>query len=65
MSDVLSRMTNLDTLKLNLEFNFIQNEGGEYVGQALSKLTRLTTLHINVATKNFGSLGFKHITDGL
>lgn len=52
-------------MKLNLEFNYINNEGGEYLSAALKQLTQLKTLHINVATKNFGYNGFKAITDGL
>lgn len=54
LSDSLSQLTQLQHLKLSLEFNYIEEEGAEYLGTALSKLTDLRTMHINVATKNFG-----------
>lgn len=48
-----------------MEFNYIEEEGAQYLGQALSKLVNLKTLHLNVATKNFGPSGFHDIMMGL
>jgi hypothetical protein len=35
------------------------------VGKLLSKLEHVDSLHVGVASKNFGYLGFKHIVNGL
>lgn len=58
-------MTQLTALRVGLEFNYIGNEGGKYLGDALSKLTKLNKLDINVATKNFGPAGFHDMMMGL
>ena len=58
-------MTTLKELGLNLDFNYIKNEGGKAVGTMLSKLTNLQKVDLGVASKNFGYLGFKHVIDGL
>jgi hypothetical protein len=50
---------------LNLDFNYIKNEGAQSVGAMLTKLRKLKVLEIGVASKNFGFLGFKHIIYGL
>jgi hypothetical protein len=34
-------MTNLKYLELNLDFNYIKNEGGKAVGNMLPKMTNL------------------------
>ena len=52
-------------MNLNLDFNYIKNEGGKSVGQMIKKLTKLKELHIGVASKNFGYLGFKDIVKGM
>jgi len=43
----------------------MEEEGGEYLGKALSKLVNLEKLHINVATKNFGPQGFHDVIFGM
>lgn len=53
------------TLYFNLDFNYIKNEGAKAVGTLLSHLQTLDTLHLGVASKNFGYLGFKYIVNGL
>jgi hypothetical protein len=55
----------LKSLAYNLDFNYIKNEGAKAVGTTLSKMTNLRTLHLGVASKNFGYIGFKHIVNGL
>ena len=50
---------------MNLDFNGITNDGGEHIGNALSKLTNLEVLDLGVATKNFGYLGYKFVVEGL
>lgn len=52
-------MTNLTTLNLNLDFNYIKNEGAKALGKTISKMTQLDSLYLGVASKNFGYLGFK------
>jgi hypothetical protein len=42
-----------------LDFNYIKNEGGKEVGKMIPQLRKLKALHIGVASKNFGYLGFK------
>ena len=54
-------MTTLTELKLNLDFNYIKNEGAEYVSQALKSLVNLKYLYLSVALKNFGPLGFEYL----
>lgn len=56
---------NLKNLLLNLDFNYIKNEGGKAIGTLLPRLTNIESLHLGVASKNFGYLGFKHIVNGL
>lgn len=56
---------NLKTLLLNLDFNYIQNDGGKALGNLLPLLKNIESLHLGVASKNFGYLGFKHIVNGL
>ena len=48
-----------------VDFNYIKNEGAKEVGQMLKKLPQLDELHIGVASKNFGYLGFKSLVDGM
>lgn len=55
----------LDSLFLNLDFNYIKNEGAKAVGTLVSHLQNLNSLHLGVASKNFGYLGFKYIVNGL
>jgi hypothetical protein len=55
----------LKSLNLNLDFNYIKNEGAKTVATLISRLQSLETLHLGVASKNFGYLGFKHIVNGL
>jgi len=55
----------LEDLTLGLEFNNLETEGGDYIGQALKKLKNLNSLDINVATKNFGYTGYYSIIEGL
>lgn len=55
----------LKSLNLNLDFNYIKNEGAKTVGTLLSKLQSLESLNLGVASKNFGYLGFKQIVNGL
>lgn len=55
----------LRALSLNLDFNYIKNEGAKAIGKALGKMTNLRVLNLGVASKNFGYLGFKHIVNGL
>lgn len=55
----------LSHLNLNLDFNYFKNEGAKAVGTLLSHLQSLESLHLGVASKNFGYLGFKHIVNGL
>jgi hypothetical protein len=50
---------------LNLDFNYIKNEGASEVGEMFKKLPRLQEIHLGVASKNFGYLGFKNIIEGL
>ena len=51
-------MSNLTKLEFSLEFNYIQNEGGVMVGDMVSSLPLITSLHLNMATKNFGLIGY-------
>lgn len=55
----------LTDLELNFDFNYIKNEGGKAIGELLSSLKSVTSLHIGVASKNFGYLGYKSIIKGL
>jgi hypothetical protein len=55
----------LKTLSLNLDFNYIKNEGAKAIGKTLGQMTNLKSLSLGVASKNFGYLGFKHIINGL
>jgi hypothetical protein len=52
-------------LNINFDFNYIKNEGAKAVGTLMSRLQSLDVLHLGVASKNFGYLGFKHIVNGL
>jgi hypothetical protein len=58
-------MQTLKALELNLDFNYIKNEGGKALGKMLEKMTNLESLSIGVASKNFGYLGFKYVVSGL
>lgn len=58
-------MTNLKSLELNLDFNYIKNEGAKALGNVLANMTHLESLNLGVASKNFGYLGFKYIINGL
>jgi len=55
----------LKYLNLNLDFNYIKNEGAKAIGVLLSRMNNLDSLYLGVASKNFGYLGFKHIVNGL
>lgn len=55
----------LKYLNLNFDFNYIKNEGAKAIGLLMSRLTDVESLHLGVASKNFGYLGFKHIINGL
>jgi hypothetical protein len=48
-----------------LDFNYIKNEGANDVGKMFKKMPKLEQIHLGVASKNFGYLGFKNIVDGL
>lgn len=61
----IALIPNLEKLSLNFDFNYIKNEGGKEIGQMLKKLPQLEELHIGVASKNFGYLGFKSVVDGM
>lgn len=50
---------------MNFDFNYIKNEGGKSIGKMLEKLTTLDSLHLGVASKNFGYLGYKYVISGL
>ncbi len=52
-------------MNLNLDFNYINNEGAKAVGTLVSKMQSLDILHLGVASKNFAYLGFKQIVNGL
>lgn len=65
ITQAISEMTNLKYLELNLDFNYIKNEGGKSIGQMLPKMTSLEALNLGVASKNFGYLGFKDVIKGL
>lgn len=56
---------NLKTFYFNLDFNYIKNEGAQAVGNMLSQMTNLKSLHLGVASKNFAYLGFKKLVNGL
>lgn len=58
---VVGAMENLTKLNLGLEFNYIKDEGGVFVGEALSKLKHIKDLSVNAATKNFGWAGYEAI----
>ena len=58
-------MTKLTSLTLNLDFNYIKNEGAKALGKSLAKMASLETLILGVASKNFGYLGFKYIINGI
>lgn len=49
-------------LDLGLKFNNLTNEGGEAIGKALARLTKLRALTVNVAGKNFAYTGSKQIS---
>lgn len=42
-------------MRLNLDFNYIMNEGALKLSQGLRKLTNLKHLDLGVAVKNFGT----------
>ena len=63
-------MKNLTRLHLGLEFNYIENEGGVililiyqqiFVADMLGNLTLIEDLHLNLATKNFGYIGYEAV----
>ncbi len=58
-------MQTLKSLSVNFDFNYIKNEGAKEIGQMLKKLPQLDELHVGVASKNFGYLGFKSLIDGM
>lgn len=58
-------MQSLESLALNLDFNYIKNEGGKALGSMFKTLPQLHTINIGVASKNFGYLGFKALVEGL
>lgn len=55
----------LKYVNLNFDFNYIKNDGGKAIGKLLPQLTSVESLHIGVASKNFGYLGYKYIIEGL
>lgn len=51
----------LKYVNLNFDFNYIKNDGGKSIGKLLPQLKSVESLHIGVASKNFGYLGYKYI----
>jgi hypothetical protein len=43
----------------------MKNDGAKAVGVLLGQLNEVESLHLGVASKNFGYLGFKYIVNGL
>jgi hypothetical protein len=60
-SSLIGLWAKLKGLRLSYDFNNIENDGGKLLGEALTGLTELVELSINVGTKNFGFPGFNAI----
>lgn len=58
---VAGQMTNLTKLHIGLEFNYIEDYGAKQIAKALGNLEHLNDLSINVASKNFGYIGYEAI----
>lgn len=65
LAESISTNQKLESLSLNLDFNYIKNEGGKELGTMFKQLPQLNSIQIGVASKNFGYLGFKSLIDGL
>lgn len=70
LSKAIENLKQLQSLRVNFDFNYIKNEGGKALGKAIEQLKQLRELNVGVASKNFGYLGFKdliqsieHLTD--
>jgi hypothetical protein len=50
---------------LNLGFNFIENEGGQHIGNIFINLPQITKISIGVGSKNFGYKGLENLIKGL
>lgn len=65
VAEAVKDIKSLESLEINLDFNYIKNEGGKYLGDMFKGLQKLKKINIGVASKNFGYLGFKGLIDGL
>ena len=65
LTNAISQMNSLEELGLNLDFNYIKNEGAKDVGTMFKTMQKLKYINLGVASKNFGYLGFKSLIDGL
>lgn len=65
LAESIANIQTLEHLALNLDFNYIKNEGAKDVGEMFKKLPQLKEINVGVASKNFGYLGFKSLVDGL
>lgn len=50
ISESVSELTNLTLFRLNLDFNYIETEGGIAVGKALRKLKNVRNVAIGCAS---------------